>query len=320
MNKIWKYMLLVGVAVSMTASGEALGKSSGAAGIAKTIAVGGWPVLDFTSGPAHVLIYTAQLSLQRQSEKTKDVKMDIRKRISVRKKKKDSTGSGEDENENENDTKTEDKEDKSKSNKDWYYYDLETGVKKEKGEKIDSKLSKIKIDTSCITDELGGGVVGKGVDDIITKQGNQSSQELVDAQQDDYISDAGTMESQALYEQKRKYREQEQAIQMIAYAATVRKNVDDMIGEVVDKIRGKYESSDVKKDLDPESKKKKVEKTNDYNQVLRQYAYYSLVYDQMLSLEQQIIGLRLQAKGALAEQRSNVLSDVLETERNRTGK
>ena len=311
-NNVWKYMLLVGVAVCMTASGEALGKGLGAAGIAKTIAVGGWPVLDFTSGPAHVHIYTTQNLLRRQSKQTKEKKMDIRKRVSVRKKDKNKTGSENDE-ETENNTETD--TEKSKSNNDWYYYDLETGVRKEKGEKIDSKLSKIKINSCDITDKVGDGVVGTGVDDIITTQGNKTAQQLADAQQNNYVSAAGTMAEQVLYEQKRRYVEQEQAIQMIAYATTVRQNVKDKISDVVDETRGHYEASDVKKDLDPESKKDKVEKTNDYNQVLREYAYYSLVYDQLLSLEQQIMGLRLQAKGALAEQRATALSDVLESEK-----
>ncbi|MBR6412469.1 MAG: hypothetical protein IKS41_04845 [Alphaproteobacteria bacterium] len=317
MNKVWKYMLLAGVAVSMTTtSNVALGKGLGAAGIVETLLVGVLPVFDVTSVPAHYLVVGTQLALQHQSEETKEKKMDIRKRIAVRKKDKNKTGGSSDgESGSETESNTENKSEKSKSNKDWYYYDLETHVQKEKGEKVDSKLSKIEINSCSITKKVGEGVVGKGVDDIIITQGNKTAQELANAQQDAYVSAAGTMEEQALYEQKRKYTEQEQAIQLIAYAATVRETVKDKIGEVVDETRGHYEASDVKKDLDPESKKKVVEKTNDYNQALREYAYYSLVYDQLLSLEQQIMGLRLQAKGALAEQKATALSDVLKSEK-----
>ena len=112
---------------------------------------------------------------------------------------------------------------------------------------------------------------------------------------------------------------------MIAYAATVRQNVADQIQSLVDKVDDNFKESNkqkdgrcdngcVKWDLNPKNKAGIVHKKADYNQVLRQYAYYSLVYDQLLSLEQQIIGLRLQARGALSEQRANVLSDVLEAE------
>ncbi|MDY6407798.1 MAG: hypothetical protein SPL08_03745, partial [Pseudomonadota bacterium] len=270
-------------------------------------AVAGVFVLDVTSVPAHITILVAQEGLRIVTKEEDSIKEKIRPRLSVIKKKLSEgadAGDGGDGNDGDGDG------DDSANGED----DKQI---------VDAKLSKIKIETSCITDIAGSGIVGTGVDDIIKTHGNTTSQELVDDQQKKYISAAATMEGEALYEKQRQYNEQEQAVQMIAFAATVRKNVNDTIGEIVDEVDAHFEASGdekeckygcVKRDLDPENKKDEVHKNADYNQSLREYAYYSLVYDQLLSLEQQIIGLRLQAKAALSEQKADVLSDVLEME------
>jgi len=312
MNKLVKYALLVGVAICTTASGEALG--SGASGIAKAIAVGGWEVIDIATGPAHTIVAAEQELVRMETKEEKKIKEKIRPRLSVvyekDKKKGDDAGKGDGGDSGEEGFDDAGADDDFDMDDDMGNEGEEGGKKKKR--KIDAKLSKIKIKSKEVIDSVGSGIAGEGVDGIIKTQGKTSPADLVDYQQKKYISAAGTQDTKAAYEKQRQYDEQEQAVQMIAYAATVRQNVNDTIGTLVDKVNANYEDSDVKKDLDPENKKSKVEKTNDYNQVLRQYAYYSLVYDQLLSLEQQIIGLRLQTKGALAEQKASVLSDVLE--------
>ena len=316
MNKVWKYALLIGAAVCMTASSEALGANAGAgaAGIAKALLPNGQPVKDISSNPAHVAIVAAQEFVRDATEDEKKIKMKIRKRISVRKKKMDAgdVGGG---NQSSSEIKDNgdfwyDREDKGGD----FEKDEDGGSESGNEEKIDAKLSKIKIKSGCVIEDVETGVVGEGVDGIISEQGKQTNRELSSAQRENYTSAAGTLDTEAEYAQLRQYTEQQQAIQMLAYATTVRKEVADKVVAMVDKVNGNYEGSDVKKDLDPESDKKKVRKTNDYNQALRQYAYYSLIYDQLLSLEQQLIGLRLQAKGALSEQKSTVISDAIKTE------
>ena len=332
MNKVWKYVLLVGVAVSMTSAGEALGSSADAVGMAKTLAVGGYPVEDITSVPAHAIIAGGQGAFREGSKKVKKQKEKIRERLSVSKKQEKQENEDDEETENEEDTDNDEAggggddagDDVGDDSGDDTGDEEDGGKAKKKTKVIDAKLSKIKIKSNAVTDEVGEGIVGEGVNNIITTQGKQSSKKLVDDQQKKYISAAGTEETQAHYEKQRQYNEQEQAVQMIAYAATVRQNVSDTIEGLVDKVESNYKKSGgkkncdygcVKRDLDPKNKNTEVHKNADYNQVLRQYAYYSLIYDQLLSLEQQIIGLRLQAKGALSEQRASVLSDVLDTER-----
>ena len=363
--KVWKCLLLICVAICMAISigaqaklsyrelvererdrtSERIMKNAGVSsyghsgnGLKKVLEPIGWIVVDITSGPAHATVMTPQLLFPRYSEKVKKEKMKIRKRLSVRKKEKrggeGEEGEGEEDFGDEFDENVEDEiEDeeeqlakKAGAGNDWYYYDIEDGVNSEKGKKIDAKLSKIRIRSNEVTDIAGEGIAGMGVDNIIRTQGNTSAQKLFDAEQGKYVSAAGTEEEQERYELLRQYNEQEQAIQMIGYAATVRQNVADTIEEMVDRVEENFKKSGDKKkcdngcvkwDLDPKNKDTKVHKNTDYNQVLRQYAYYSLVYDQMLSLEQQIIGLRLQVRGAASEQKASVLSDMLESEKRR---
>ena len=54
-----------------------------------------------------------------------------------------------------------------------------------------------------------------------------------------------------------------------------------------------------------------VAENSDYNQSLRQYAYNGLVYDQLLSLEQQILGLRVQVKATKQIRNAEPLTDVV---------
>ena len=106
----------------------------------------------------------------------------------------------------------------------------------------------------------------------------------------------------------------------------MRKNIEEKLlgGDgPIKQLDSNYQQSDAKKDLDPNGKSagsgenaldsyKTVEKTNDYNQVFRQYALNGLVYDQMLSLEQQVLGLRLQAVAGKNAQNMKPLSDKLD--------
>jgi len=344
MNKILKYalMLAMGIAICMPTEQNALAqteqqikkevKSSGKSmwrqskkmarkgsgnepmRIAEPIAKGDWAVVDFTSGPAHAIVLAAEEFLGSETDEERKIKEKIRPRISVvyekDKKKTGLDGVSEalgDDDDMGDDFGVDDVSDDSRVDE-----EVVDEVLNKKKKKIDAKLSKIKIKSNEVTDAAAEGIAGEGVDGLIEQQGNTGMGKLVDNQLEKYISAAGTQETIAAYEKQRRYDEQEQAVQMIAYAATVRQNVNEIIGGMIEKARANYDESDVKKDLDPKNKKDKVEKTNDYNQALRQYAYYSLIYDQLLSLEQQVLGMRLQAKGALAEQKSNVLSDVLE--------
>lgn len=288
MNKVLKYTLLAGIALSCgigcrvmaqaDIGGEIVGKfaadNNKYAAIKRfveKVTEDRWPVLDVTSIPTHAIVATEQEFIRLRTEVENEVKGQIRERISVPKKKID-------------------------------------GMMKD----VDAKLSNIEIETGGITGEAGEGMVGKGKDDEIIKDGGKTTYELAQEQQKDYTSSAGTMNEKEAYLQQRKYTEQEQAIRMLALAAVLRKNVTDTVGSVVGDVESKYDESDAKKDLDPQNSKKTVEKTNDYNQTLRQYAHHGLAYDQLLSLEQQVLGLRLQAKAGLYEQGTTPLSDTLD--------
>ena len=288
MNKMLKYTLLLGVALSCCVGGQVMAQTTIGSEIGGRIAAGQnkyaaikrfvekvtedrWPVLDVTSIPTHAIVATEQEFSRLRTEVEKDVKGQIREKLSVPKKKIN-------------------------------------GMMKE----IDAKLSNVEVKTCGITEKAGDGMVGKGKDEEIIKDGGKTTYALAQEQQKDYTSSAGTMNEKEAYLQQRKYTEQEQAIRLLALATVLRKNVLDTVGSVIDDVDSKYNESETSKDLDPNNKKKTVEKNNDYNQTLRLYAHHGLAYDQLLSLEQQILGLRLQTKGGLYEQGTTPLSDVLD--------
>ena len=152
-------------------------------------------------------------------------------------------------------------------------------------------------------------LVGEGVADVteVAKAGKETTYALMMQEQAAYTSGAGTMAGKEEYMNTRSYTEQEQAIRMLAQAVIVRKNVADKVPQVVRSMNEQYRSS-VGGDLASGG----GESANNENMAWRQYAAQGLAYDQLLSLEQQILGLRLQAKGGSYEQKLKPLRDNLD--------
>ncbi len=246
----------------------------------------GFPILDITSVPAHAVVAMEQEFIRMRTEIENEVKNQIKERISVAK-------------------------DKSQN-------------------EIDTMLSKVQIPSKEMIENVSEGIVGKGIGDgkgEIEKDAEKTTYDLSMQQQANWTSSAGSLADKDAYEKKRAYIEQEQAIRMLGTVGVLRKNIEEkLMGNegLIKQMASHYEESDAKKDLGQNEKApssfehalddyKTVEKTNDYNQVLRQYALKGLVYDQLLSLEQQVMGLRLQAIAGRAAQDMGVLSDKLET-------
>ena len=152
-------------------------------------------------------------------------------------------------------------------------------------------------------------LVGEGVADVteVAKAGKETTYALMMQEQAAYTSGAGTMAGKEEYMKTRNYTEQEQAIRMLTQAVIVRKNVADKVPQVVQSMNAQYKSS-VGGDLASGG----GESDNNENVAWRQYAAQGLAYDQLLSLEQQILGLRLQAKGGSYEQKLKPLRDNLD--------
>ena len=306
MKKYLKYALLAGVALLMATTAEAAGEAkwssaeraasyaqsyhNKAANIQKVMEMlkklgTGVPILDVTSVPAHAVVATEQEFIRLRTEFEDEVKKQIKERVSVK------------------------------------YKPITTGPNtpsKRSNEKLDAKISKIEIKSKCANESVEEGIAGKGVKLSNGKmeseyEGETSTYDLTINQQANWVSGAGDIAGREAYENRRRYIEQEQAIRLLAAAAVLRSNVSENLlneeNSPVSKANCVYNDSDAKKDLS--GKGGMVEVTNDYNQALRQYAYHGLVYDQLLSLEQQIIGLRLQTKAGKYAQGMDPLTDKL---------
>ena len=308
-NRSFKYLLLAGLAVGMTASNSVMAGNAIQSEVDRDIeatadtdrhekyfektleklsdSASVWPVIDITSIPAHAVVGIEQKLIRKRTLAEDDVKDYIRKRLSLTRKKPISgdltTEIQEKEKEGEEETEKSD-------------------TKKPKV--VDGKLSKIKIKTSEATSNVDGGLVGTG--DGVTDAGKSSTRDLANKQREGYTSSAGSLSEQQKYELQRQYQEQEEAIRMLALAVALRSSIDEKIMPMMEEAEGHYDRTFAKKDLDPKNKKdivrEKKHEQADQNQVWRDYAYFSVIYDQLLSLEQQVLGLRLQAKGGLAEQ------------------
>lgn len=249
----------------------------------------GIPIVDVTSIPAHAVIAMEQEFIRMRTEIENEVKNQIKDRMSAK--------------------------------------------KDNKGNEIDTKLSNVKIPSKEANEAVAEGVVGdgfrRGGRDIgeIEKDAKETTYDITMLQQANWTSSAGSVQAREEYAERRNYLEQEQVIRVLGQISETRKNIAEKLlcglSGPIKHLRTNYDESDAKKDLDPKAKSakssdvaldeyNKVEKTNDYNQVLRQYAFNGLVYDQMLSLEQQILGLRLQAVAGQKAQRMNPLTDKLE--------
>lgn len=168
---------------------------------------------------------------------------------------------------------------------------------------VGNVMSDVKINMEEVKD-----LVGEGVADVTeaAKAGKETTYALMMKGVATYTSGSGSMAGKEEYMKTRSYAEQEQAIRMLAQAVVVRKNVADKVPEVVREMNEQYQSS-VGGDLASGG----GESANNENVAWRQYAAQGLAYDQLLSLEQQILGLRLQAKGSSYEQKLKPLSEEL---------
>jgi len=83
---------------------------------------------------------------------------------------------------------------------------------------------------------------------------------------------------------------------------------------MMDAAEGHYNKTFTKEDLDQKNKKENVKSKKyeeaDQNQAWRDYTYFSVIYDELLSLEQQVVGLRLQARGGLSEQSTEPVVEI----------
>ena len=180
-----------------------------------------------------------------------------------------------------------------------------TGISKA----VNSKLSQLKMGYQGLSENTGEGLLG--TEDVVTEAGEKTTYDLATEQIQNYTLNTGTVEGKEVYRKERLYAEQQQAIRLLALAVILRTNVAKQVPKLIETVKSNYRSSPVGKDLGNSGGS--VDSNNNYNMALRQYAYNSLAYDQLLSLEQQVMGLRLQAKGTMYEQALQPLTDKLET-------
>ena len=305
MKKSFKYLLMAGLVVGLTTSGNAWASSSisyssdtvdvvKAAETLAKLSTGVWPVIDITSTPAHAVVAIEQKLIRKRTGMESEVKDAIRRRLSLDMKKPvggEITTEG---------TTKKDGE------------AAETGTTQPK--RVDGKLSKVKIKTAKATGKAEGGLVGDGADGEIAEDGKSTTRSLSDKQRKGYVSSAGSLSDQEKYELQRQYQEQEEAIRMLALASALRSSIDEKLMPMMEAAEDHYNKTATKEDLDPKNKKptvksKKYEEA-DQNQAIRDYTYFSVIYDQLLSMEQQVIGLRLQAKGGMAEQSTEPVVEI----------
>lgn len=172
---------------------------------------------------------------------------------------------------------------------------------------VDTEQSNVYMPADYVTQSIEKGIVPDS--DKIKEDGQKSVEELSVKQQDHWTSSAGTLETKTAYDAARKKTEQEQAIRMMAEALVARKNLDESLKDIAKNSGENYDMSEAAKNLD--NKKGTVSAKSDYNHALRQYAMSALVYDQLLSVEQQIVGLRLQARAGKYAQGLEPISDRL---------
>lgn len=250
----------------------------------------GYPIADVTSIPAHAIVSIEQEFIRLRTEIENEVKNQIKERMSAK--------------------------------------------KDNKGNEIDTKMSNVKIPSEEANKAVAEGVLGDGFHrggrDVgeIEEDAKKTTYDITMLQQANWTSSAGSSMAKEAYTERRAYIEQEQVIRLLGQISEMRKHISEKLlcGQdgPIKHLRENYDKSDAKKDLAPEGKSakstedvalddyKKVEKTNDYNQVFRQYAFNGLLYDQMLSLEQQLLGMRLQAVAAQKAREMMPLKDKLE--------
>lgn len=178
------------------------------------------------------------------------------------------------------------------------------------GNFVDTNLQKVKIDIDQTIAPVKEGLVT--VDETLKKAGQTETYKLAVGEQDNLTSSAGSIQSREAYDAKRRYDEQERAIRMLSQAIVLRKSVSEQLPKLVESLQETYDKSDAAKNVKAVGT---VTENSDYNKELRQYAYNSLIYDQLLSLEQQLIGLRLQVQGYQKMQGLAPLTDQLDVKK-----
>ncbi len=178
------------------------------------------------------------------------------------------------------------------------------------GNFVDTNLQKVKIDIDQTIAPVKEGLVT--VDETLKKAGQTETYKLAVGEQDNLTSSAGSIQSREAYDAKRRYDEQERAIRMLSQAIVLRKSVSEQLPKLVESLQETYDKSDAAKNVKAVGM---VTENSDYNKELRQYAYNSLIYDQLLSLEQQLIGLRLQVQGYQKMQGLAPLTDQLDVKK-----
>ncbi len=175
------------------------------------------------------------------------------------------------------------------------------------GQQVDAKLSAVKINSAETNQAVAEGLIAKS--EAIEQDAKTTPYELAKEQMENMTSRAGTLTSKEAYAQKRKYDEQEQNIRLLSEVLALKGGIDEKLKETKESLKRTYSSTTVESNL---SGGGTVAEGSDYNQSLRQYAYNGLVYDQLLSLEQQILGLRVQVKATKQIRNAEPLTDVLE--------
>jgi len=175
------------------------------------------------------------------------------------------------------------------------------------GHYVDTNLQNVKIDINQTIAPVKEGLVT--VDETLKKAGQTETYKLAIGEQDNLTSSAGSIQAREAYDAKRHYDEQERAIRMLSQAIVLRKSVSEQLPKLVESLQATYDKSDAAKNVKATGT---VTENSDYNKELRQYAYNSLIYDQLLSLEQQLIGLRVQVQGYQKMQGLAPLTDQLD--------
>lgn len=152
---------------------------------------------------------------------------------------------------------------------------------------VDLGIFEIKLSLSKDTEKVAKGLLDMP-DDLSREYTGVSSKQLASTVQDALTTTAGTIESISQYVKERAFEEQDRVIQLVA-ASLVIKNGLKNLQEAINTFQSGYKGG-----------------ATDYNQALRDNANVRLLYDQLLSLQQQIVSQRLQIKGG--NQKSGVMT------------
>lgn len=143
---------------------------------------------------------------------------------------------------------------------------------------VDLGIFKIKLNLTKDTQKMAKGFLDIP-DELSREYTGVSSKKLAQITQEALTTTAGTIETISRYMKERAYEEQNRSVQMVASALVI-KNGLKTLQESIDAFQKGYKGG-----------------ASDYNQALRDNANVRLLYDQLLSLQQQIVAQRVQIKG-----------------------